>query len=65
MKQIEEKMEGRGDGGTGVGGYYLWQVKIKFYNAMSHEEIFLDQTVKSDIITYESIKKSSTVQGDV
>lgn len=32
---------------------------------MSHEEIFFDQTVKSDIITYESIKKSSTVQGDV
>ena len=40
-------------------------MKIKDYNAMIHAEIFFDQTVKNDIITYENIRKRSTFQGDV
>ena len=39
-------------------------VEIKDYNVLIDRQNFLDQTVRTDLITYESIRKIATCQGD-
>ena len=45
-------------------GYYLAKVKIKNYNIMIDRKNFFDQPVKSDMRTYDKIRKIATGQGD-
>ena len=44
--------------------YYLSAVEIKDYNIMINGENFFDQPIKNNKVTYESIKKIATGQGD-
>ena len=44
--------------------YYLPNVEIKDYNVIIDGKIFLDASIKNDKITYESIRKIATGQGD-
>ena len=44
--------------------YYLPNVEIKDYNVMIDGKNFFDQPVKNNKITYESIRKIATGQGD-
>ena len=44
--------------------YYLPNVEIKDYNVMTDGKNFFDQPVKNNKITYESIRKIATGQGD-
>ena len=44
--------------------YYLPNVEIKDYNVMTDGKNFLDQSVKSNKVTYENIREIATGQGD-
>ena len=44
--------------------YYLSTVEMKDYNIMINGENFFDQPIKSNKVTYESIRKIATGQGD-
>ena len=44
--------------------YYLPNVEMKNYNVMINGETFFDQPIKNNKVTYESIKKIATGQGD-
>ena len=44
--------------------YYLPIVEIKDYNIMINGEIFFDQSIKNNKVTYENIRKIATGQGD-
>ena len=44
--------------------YYLENVEIKNYNVMINGENFFDKPVKGNKVTYESIRKIATGQGD-
>ena len=44
-------------------GYCLPKVEIKDYNVMIDGRIFLDQPVKTDLRTYDNIRKMATRQG--
>ena len=44
--------------------YYLPTVEIKDYNIMINGENFFDQPIKNNKVTYESIRKIATGQGD-
>ena len=44
--------------------YYLPTVEMKDYNIMINGENFFDQPIKSNKVTYESIRKIATGQGD-
>ena len=39
-------------------------MEIKYYNAMIDRRHFFDQTVKGNLRTYDSIRKTATGQGD-
>ena len=39
-------------------------MEIKYYNAMIDGRHFFDQTVKGNLRTYDSIRKTATGQGD-
>ena len=41
-------------------GYYLPNVEIRDYNIMINGENFFDQPIKTDIVTYENIRKFCT-----
>ena len=45
-------------------GYYLLNVEIKNYNVVINGEIFFDQPIKDNKVTYESIRKIATGRGD-
>ena len=45
-------------------GYYLPKVEIKDYNIIIDGNFFFDQPVKSDMRTYDTIRKIETHQGD-
>ena len=45
-------------------GYYLPKVEMKDYNLMIDEKNFFDQPVKSDMRTYDNIRKIATGEGD-
>ena len=45
-------------------GYYVLKVEIKYYNVMIDGKHFFDQPVKSDMRTYDNIRKIATGQGD-
>ena len=45
-------------------GYYLPNVEIKDYNIMINGENFFGQPIKNNKVTYESIRKVATGQGD-
>ena len=49
---------------TSHSGYYLPNVEIKDYNIMINGENFFDQPIKNNKVTYESIRKIATGQGD-
>ena len=49
---------------TSHSGYYLPNVEIKNYNVMINGENFFDQPIKNNKVTYESIRKIATGQGD-
>ena len=49
---------------TSDSGYYIVNVEIKNYNVMINEENVFDQPIKNNNITYETIKKIATGQGD-
>ena len=44
--------------------YFLGTVEIKNYNVMIDGQNFFDQPVKTDLITYDNIRKIATGQGD-
>ena len=44
--------------------YYLPKAEIKDYNVKIDGKNFFDQPVKSDIRTYDNIRKITTDQGD-
>ena len=44
--------------------YYVLKVEIKDYNLMIDGKDFFDQPVKSNIRTYDNIRKIKTGQGD-
>ena len=44
--------------------YYLPNVEIKDYNVMIDGKNLFDQPIKNDKVTYENIRKITTVQGD-
>ena len=44
-------------------GYFLPKVEIKDYNVMIERRNYFGQPVKSDIKTYENIRKFATDQG--
>ena len=44
--------------------YYIPNVEIKYYNVLIDGENVFDQPIKNNKITYESIKKIATRQGD-
>ena len=45
--------------------YYLQTVKIKGYNVMIDGQNFFDQPVKSNLKTYDNIRKIASGQGDL
>ena len=45
-------------------GCYLPNVKIKNYNVMINGGNFFDQRIKNNKVTYETIRKTATGQGD-
>ena len=45
-------------------GYYLAKVEIKDYNVIIVEKNLFNQPVKSDMITYDNIRKIAIGQGD-
>ena len=45
-------------------GYFLSKVKIKDYNPVTHGRNIFDQPIKNGKITYDSIRKIATGQGD-
>ena len=49
---------------TSARRYYLPTVEIKDYNVMINGENVLDQPIKNNKVTYESIRKIATGQGD-
>ena len=49
---------------TSHSDYYLSNVEIKNYNVVINGEIFFDQSVKNNKVTYENIRKIATGQGD-
>ena len=49
---------------TSAKGYYLRAVQLKDYNIMISGEIFFDQQIKIDKVTYENIRKIAASQGD-
>ena len=49
---------------TSAKGYYLPNVEIKDYNVMINGENVFDQPIKNNKVTYESIRKIGTGQGD-
>ena len=49
---------------TSHSGYYLPNVEIKDYNIMINGENFFDQPIKNNKVTYESIRKIATGQGN-
>ena len=49
---------------TSHSGYYLPNVEIKDYNIMTNGENFFDQPIKNNKVTYKSIRKIATGQGD-
>ena len=49
---------------TSSKGYYLPNVEIKNYNVMINGENFFDQPIKDNKVTYESIRKVATGNGD-
>ena len=49
---------------TSHSGYYLPNVEMKDYNIMINGEIFFDQPIRNNKVTYENIKKIATGQGD-
>ena len=49
---------------TGQTEYFLPKVEIKGYNVMIDGKSLLDQTVKSDMRTYNNIRKNSTGKGN-
>ena len=44
--------------------YYLPTVEIKYYNVMIDSKNFFDQPIKSDLKTFDNIRKIATSQGD-
>ena len=52
------------DGWTSHARYYLPAVEIKNYNIMINGRNFFDKPVKSNLITYDNIRKIATGQGD-
>ena len=52
------------DDRTSYDEYYLPTVEIKDYNIMINGEIFFDQPIKNNKVTYENIRKIATGQGD-
>ena len=44
--------------------YFIPKVKVKDYNVMIDAQNFFDQSVKSDIRTYENIRKIVPGKGD-
>ena len=49
---------------TSHSGYYVPNVEIKDYNIMINGENVFDQPIKNNKVTYESIRKIATGQGD-
>ena len=49
---------------TSSKSYYLPNVEIKNYNVMINGEIFFDQPIKNNKVTYENIRIIVTGQGD-
>ena len=49
---------------TSHSGYYLPNVEIKNYNVMINGEIFFDQPIKNNKVTYENVRKIGTGSGD-
>ena len=49
---------------TSHSGYYLPNVEIKNYYVINNGESFFDQPIKNNKVTYESIRKTATGQGD-
>ena len=49
---------------TSHSGYYLPKVEINNYNLMINGEDFSDQPIKNNKVTYETIRKIATGQGD-
>ena len=47
---------------TNAKGYFLPNVELKDYNIMINGEIFFDQPVKNNKVTYENIRKIATGQ---
>ena len=52
------------DDRTSHSDYYLPNVEIKDYNIMINGENFFDQPIKNNEVTYETIRKIATGQGD-
>ena len=50
--------------GTSVKAYYLPTVQLKDYNIIIHGENVFDKPIKTNKVTYESIRKIATSQGD-
>ena len=49
---------------TSAKGYYLPTVQLKDYNIMINGETFFDKPIKNNKVTYESIRRIATGQGD-
>ena len=49
---------------TSLSTYYLQKVEIKGYNVTIDGKNFFDQSINSDLKTYENIRKIATGQGD-
>ena len=52
------------DGSESYKQYHLPTVRIKDYNVMIDGRNFFDQPIKSDLKTYDNIKKIATCQSD-
>ena len=49
---------------TSHSGYHLPAVEIKDFNVLINGEIFFDQPIKNNKVTYENLRKIATAQGD-